>query len=196
MNSRREFGHALRRERERHNVRLETIAKQTKISTTLLAGLERGDCSRWPAGIYSRAWIREYAQAIGVDPEETATTFGKCFVEVAFPGEPDRVTAEPSAPPPLRLTFDDTPRRRARRAGRRSLLLAIDLTLVLTLAAALSFAGVVNFWMMAAILSLVCHAVGLLGGDGSAAAVVRRVAADPRRPEEEPASASSLAEAV
>ena len=48
----------------------EEIAEKTKISPSLLAGIERGDCSRWPGGIYSRAWIREYASAIGLDAEQ------------------------------------------------------------------------------------------------------------------------------
>lgn len=196
MNARRDFGRALRRQRECRNVSLSTIAERTKISRSLLDGLERGDCSRWPAGIYSRAWIREYAQAIGADPEGTAAAFGRCFGEIAFPGQAERASTAPAPPPPLRLVLDETPRRRARRAVRRAALLTIDLTLVLALAAALSIADVVNFWMMAAILSLVCHAVGLLGGDGSAAAFLRRMAAAPRKPEESATADSTLAEAV
>src|SRR5580765_8374435 len=46
------FGRRLRDQRERHGVTLETIAANTKISASLLAGLERGDVSAWPSGIF------------------------------------------------------------------------------------------------------------------------------------------------
>jgi cytoskeletal protein RodZ len=52
-------------------VRLEDISARTKIPIHLLEDLERGDFSRWPGGIYARAYVREYASEIGLDPEAT-----------------------------------------------------------------------------------------------------------------------------
>jgi transcriptional regulator with XRE-family HTH domain len=63
------LGTWLRRERERRGVSLTSIADQTKLSISLLKGLEADDVSRWPGGIFRRAFARSYATAIGVDPD-------------------------------------------------------------------------------------------------------------------------------
>ena len=88
-----EFGEWLRRQRERRGITLKAVADQTKVSAALFAALERGDCSRWPAGIYSRAWVRNYALAIGLDPNLTSERFSQCFAETAFP-DPEPVEIE------------------------------------------------------------------------------------------------------
>ena len=85
MKSQRAFGEALRRHRERSGVTIESIARQTKISASMLVALERGDCSRWPTGIYSRSYVRDYALAVGLDPDDLAAQFGACFTTTAFP---------------------------------------------------------------------------------------------------------------
>ena len=63
------FGTRLRRHRERRGVTVAEIAEQTKIKASLLEGLERDDVSQWPAGIFSRAYVRAYAVAIGFDAD-------------------------------------------------------------------------------------------------------------------------------
>jgi transcriptional regulator with XRE-family HTH domain len=62
------FGARLRERREQQQITLTSIAEQTKISLSLLEALERDDVSHWPAGIFRRAFIRAYAQIIGLDP--------------------------------------------------------------------------------------------------------------------------------
>jgi cytoskeletal protein RodZ len=69
------FGARLKAQRESRHVTLETIAEQTKIRSALLDGLERGDVSQWPAGIFRRSYVRSYAMAIGLDPEATVHEF-------------------------------------------------------------------------------------------------------------------------
>ena len=94
MTPQQKFGEALRRRREQRGISLKDVADQTKISAALLAGIERGDCSRWPGGIYSRAWVREYASAIGLDAEQVAARFTRHFRQVAFPdGTPEEAEA-------------------------------------------------------------------------------------------------------
>src|SRR5436190_17227539 len=73
------FGKRLRLERERRRITLDSIASNTKIGIALLRGLERDDVSRWPSGIFRRSFIREYAAAIGLDPDETAREFLERF---------------------------------------------------------------------------------------------------------------------
>jgi transcriptional regulator with XRE-family HTH domain len=63
------FGTRLRQQRERRHITLEAIAVQTKIKVSHLEGLERGDLSDWPSGIFRRAFVRAYAAAIGLDPD-------------------------------------------------------------------------------------------------------------------------------
>jgi cytoskeletal protein RodZ len=69
------FGSRLRYERERRQIALTSIAESTKIGITLLEGLERGDVSRWPSGIFRKCFVRSYAEAIGLDPEPIVREF-------------------------------------------------------------------------------------------------------------------------
>jgi len=69
------LGSRLREHRIRQQVDLRAIAIETKISESLLEALERDDISRWPAGIFRRAFIRAYAQAINLNPDEVVREF-------------------------------------------------------------------------------------------------------------------------
>ena len=79
MSEREAFGPNLRRLRVQRGISLESIAAATKVSTDLWAGLERNDFSRWPAGIYARAYVRAYAVKVGVDPDATVDEFCHLF---------------------------------------------------------------------------------------------------------------------
>ena len=71
------FGARLRRHREEQQIALATIAEQTKIKLSLLEDLERDDISHWPAGIFRRAFIRSYANALGMDPDTMVREFAE-----------------------------------------------------------------------------------------------------------------------
>jgi len=77
--SRDAFGPNLRRIRVQKGISIESIADQTKIMADLLYGLERNDFERWPVGIFARAYVRQYANAIGVDPDATVDEFCRWF---------------------------------------------------------------------------------------------------------------------
>jgi transcriptional regulator with XRE-family HTH domain len=79
MGEREAFGPNLRRLRVQRGISLERIAANTKVTTDLWSGLERNDLSRWPAGIYARAYVRAYAVEIGVDPDATVDEFCRLF---------------------------------------------------------------------------------------------------------------------
>jgi transcriptional regulator with XRE-family HTH domain len=79
MSGRHAFGPNLRRLRIQRGVSLEQIAKVTKVSVDLWNGLEHNDFNRWPGGIFARAYVREYARLIGVDPEATVDEFCRWF---------------------------------------------------------------------------------------------------------------------
>jgi transcriptional regulator with XRE-family HTH domain len=69
------FGARLRQQREARQIDLVAISEQTKIKLALLEALENGDVSQWPSGIFRRAYIRAYAQFIGLDPDALLREF-------------------------------------------------------------------------------------------------------------------------
>jgi len=79
MSEREAFGPNLRRIRVQRGISLERISEATKVSADFWVGLERNDFSRWPSGIYARAYVRAYAFEIGVDPEATVNEFCRWF---------------------------------------------------------------------------------------------------------------------
>jgi transcriptional regulator with XRE-family HTH domain len=88
MSERDAFGPNLRRIRVQKGVSLDQLVASTKVNAALWAGLERNDFSRWPTGIYARAFIREYALAIGVDQESTVDAFCRWFPQGDRRAEP------------------------------------------------------------------------------------------------------------
>lgn len=79
MGEREAFGPNLRRIRVQRGISLDQIAAATKVSQDLWSGLERNDLSRWPTGIYARAYVRAYAMQLGVDVETTVDDFCRFF---------------------------------------------------------------------------------------------------------------------
>lgn len=88
------FGARLRHERERRHITLKAIADDTKISRSLLEALERDDVSRWPTGIFRRAFVRSYAEAIGLNADEVVREFAERFPD---PNEPAPVPPQDAA---------------------------------------------------------------------------------------------------
>lgn len=79
MSGREAFGPNLRRIRIQHGVSLQQIATETNVSEVLWAAMERNDFSRWPNGIFARAYIRDYAKIIGADPDAAVDEFCRWF---------------------------------------------------------------------------------------------------------------------
>jgi transcriptional regulator with XRE-family HTH domain len=75
------LGGRLRKQREERNVSLTAISEETKIAISLLEGLERDDVSRWPTGIFRRAFVRSYARAIGLDSNAVLVEFASMHPE-------------------------------------------------------------------------------------------------------------------
>ncbi len=74
-----DFGPRMKRARETRGVSLREIATRTKISVSALEALERNDISRLPGGIFGRAFVRAYAEEVGLDPEQTIREFLEAF---------------------------------------------------------------------------------------------------------------------
>jgi len=183
------FGLELRRARERKGLTLEQVSELTKVSVAHFAGLERGDISRWPAGIFARAFVRGYGAAVGLDPEELVAAFGRLYPEspdghrtaprpdrsqpkevepADLTGIPAEIEAEDSV---LRLVLDSAaPAPRPGRFERAALRVAAGLVDVLApVAVAGCVAFVVGrewFWMTAACVGMAGH-VAVFGLTGS-----------------------------
>jgi hypothetical protein len=104
------LGIQLRLWREEQGIDLIAIAAQTKIKVSLLEGLERDDVSQWPAGIFRRAYVRAYAQAIRRDPDLVLRQFlevhpdpGEVVTTEAIASVLDGGTGKAS--PPTRLHY-------------------------------------------------------------------------------------------
>ena len=79
MSERQTFGPRLRRERERRGISLETLAARTNVSTELWLGLESNDFSKWPGGLFARAFVRDYARVVGLDADELVDDFCRLY---------------------------------------------------------------------------------------------------------------------
>ena len=70
-----DVGSRLRAAREAMQISLREIAATTKISVSALEALEENDVARLPGGIFTRAFVRSYAEEVGLDPEQTMRDF-------------------------------------------------------------------------------------------------------------------------
>ena len=71
-----EFGEALRMAREELHLTLEEIFEKTRISIKHLKAIEAGDFPSVPQ-TYVRAFIREYAQLVGLDDDKIVATYNE-----------------------------------------------------------------------------------------------------------------------
>ena len=122
------LGARLRSQRERQDIALATIAAETKISVALLEGLERDDLSRWPGGLFRRAYVRTYAQKIGLDPEQVVREFLEQYpdpIDAASPVEAIAQNTESKRPKTrIGLMIAGLARRRSQRPDGRILAVA------------------------------------------------------------------------
>jgi transcriptional regulator with XRE-family HTH domain len=181
INEQRAFGERLRRHREKQRVTLEQIAASTKVAASLFAGLEKGDCSRWPGGMYNRSFIRGYASAVHLDPDETAAEFAEYYNVLPEPltltaasATPVR-PAQPAAPFALRLKLEVDPEELRRRAARRAILAAVDIMVVAMVAGVVALTAGISYWSALAIFSILYQvSVRLLSGISPAERVLAR----------------------
>jgi transcriptional regulator with XRE-family HTH domain len=103
------FGARLRQRREEQGIALSSIAEQTKIKMSLLEALERDDVSRWPSGIFRRAFVRSYGLAIGLQPDAVVREFldnhPDPLEEVVPVGDAPADAGSAPVTPPMRLRY-------------------------------------------------------------------------------------------
>jgi transcriptional regulator with XRE-family HTH domain len=158
------FCQQLRQAREASGTTLEAIAEASKIQTSLLAGLERGDLSRWPTGIYRRAFVREYAAAIRLlQLDQVVSDFVRLFPDDVAVPTASFGTSRPDGPGTNRLTLalDSHWLIVPTRTGTQAAI--IDLILVLSMGA-LGFLLTGNYWAVTAVVALVYYSLATACG--------------------------------
>jgi transcriptional regulator with XRE-family HTH domain len=204
MPERETFGPRVKHAREQRGISLESIAERTKVSVSLWAAMERNDVSRWPAGVFARAYIREYAHLVGLDPDPVVDDFCRQFpiadrrIEPLIRGQAE-VVGLPSlyADDRARMPSEGDRRRGPAATGTRpasteapGLLLSaigqrtaaalVDIALVLLIAFLAARLSPHGLWSPLAVIGLVYHACGLIAlGCTPATALLRQFVGRP-----------------
>ncbi|MCX6620152.1 MAG: DUF4115 domain-containing protein [Acidobacteria bacterium] len=131
MNS---VGERLRLERLRQGRDISEIATQTRINLRYLEAIEAGDLRSLPGGFFYRSFVRQYADALGIDGEEVDQDLETML------GPPE----ETYAPPPRASEPIEVPPMPT--AGRREATRQIPMSLVLLVAAIIGTAGLYSLW--------------------------------------------------
>lgn len=76
-----QFGVAIRSERERRGISLDTIAEVTKVSVRYLTSLEEEHFDYLPGGVLNKGIVRSYANAVGLDANFWTSRFMEAYRE-------------------------------------------------------------------------------------------------------------------
>jgi hypothetical protein len=85
-----DFGRYLVQQREFRGLSREEVASATKIPLALVGALEEGQLGALPGRVFVVNFVRSYAQAIGLEPDDALLRFEEA--------SPSPVRAEPPAP--------------------------------------------------------------------------------------------------
>ncbi|MBE3570548.1 MAG: DUF4115 domain-containing protein [Bacillales bacterium] len=93
-----ELGNRLKEAREAKGLTLDDVQEMTKIQKRYLAGIEEGRYDLMPGKFYVRAFIKQYAEAVGLDAEEIFREYKNEIPESHEDEIPQRMTRiEPSS---------------------------------------------------------------------------------------------------
>lgn len=82
-----QFGDALRIERERRQLSLESICEVTKVSVRHLQALEAGRYADLPGGVFRKGILRSYLKAVGLEESGWVDQFDKSVRTVTSENE-------------------------------------------------------------------------------------------------------------
>jgi helix-turn-helix protein/RDD family protein len=92
----------LRQARLDAGLALSDVERRTRISPTMLRWIDEGHYDRLPAGIYARAYVRAFAEAVGLDPAEVVSSLEHALPAVDAPASHE--ASNPAAASPTRAT--------------------------------------------------------------------------------------------
>ncbi len=88
------FGRWLARERELRGLAREEVGRVMKLAPGIVEALESGDHARTPPRAYAVGYLRAYAAAVGLDPDEVVLRFEEAAAGPASrPARPSQPTA-------------------------------------------------------------------------------------------------------
>ena len=91
-------GTRLQQARLAAGLKLSDIDQRTRISPSILRWIDDGQLHRLPAGIYARSYVRAFAQAVGLDPNEIVASVEDQLPAAAEITPKRKVRAQPSLP--------------------------------------------------------------------------------------------------
>ncbi len=66
-----ELGRLFSQQREQLGVSVADVSESTRINRRIISAFEQGDLSHLPHTVYAKGFIKNYAKALGLDPEES-----------------------------------------------------------------------------------------------------------------------------
>ena len=86
----------LRGTRVAAGLELSEVERRTRLSPLVLKWIEEGQFHKLPGGLYARAYLRAYAEAVGLDPRDVIAS-----LEAHLPRAAELAPAEPARPRPI-----------------------------------------------------------------------------------------------
>ena len=177
-----DLGVWLKAQRESRGITLDALAASMKLQRSVLADLERNDISRWPPGIYGRAYVRQYARLVGLPPEAVLQQFCELCPEppprLPWIGSTAASDFEREGGSELRLTLEDAASLGRSKASARVADVAGNVGFVLAVGGALALTTGLAFWTVTGVVALAWYlASAVYGGKVS----LRRVIKFPQR---------------
>lgn len=101
-----DLGALLRKAREEHGLSLEDVQETTKIRKRYLEAIESGDHSILPGTFYLRAFVKNYCEAVGLDPDEVL----RLYQHEVPASVTDQIVEPVTARPPRRVQSQSSER--------------------------------------------------------------------------------------
>jgi len=108
-----ELGNVLKEARESKGLSLDELQSITKIQKRYLLGIEQGDYSMMPGKFYVRAFIKQYAEAVGLEPDQLLEQYKNEIPSTyneELPEQLSRVSSRKSLSPDTSRIFDILPK--------------------------------------------------------------------------------------
>ena len=90
------FGATFKKARESRGISLDQIAHETRISSRFLAAIENEEFNLLPGGVFNRGFVRSFAEAVGIDPDQAVADYERL---VSVPAPADVVASAEASPP-------------------------------------------------------------------------------------------------